>query len=257
MSACTPTHIHNRANHTPNSNNTMVGFGKYTHNFSPRLKDTPRYRKGGKGPDPLVLFTKEANRNYARNADRLRDMRFARSNEFDRDGAVKARRDSKMTQMAYMNARDPRQLAGLHARVVARGTRAMGAESDGKTYMSVKKQFGIKRPRNAPAVAVRAPAPVVNVNVPNVPQARGAHNPAPPAQAPVAQGLTGRHRGPVAASTLTTPPRARFSQLGAAAAVVAAAVAVAVATAAAAKPRAIPARRSSARKNRNQARSWI
>jgi uncharacterized membrane protein YgcG len=161
-----------------------------------------------------VLFTKEANRNYARNADRLRDMRFARSNEFDRDSAVKARRDSKMSQMAYMNARDPRQLAGLHARVVARGTRAMGAESDGKTYLSVKKQFGIKRPRNAPAAAVRAPAPVVNVNVPNVPQARGAHNPAPPAQAPVAQGLKGRHRGPVAGSTLTTPPRARFSPTG-------------------------------------------
>ena len=113
-----------------------------------------------------------------------------------------------------MNARYPRQLAGLHARVVARGTRAMGAESDGKTYMSVKKQFGIKRPRNAPAAAVRAPAPVVNVNVPNVPRVRGAHNPAPPAQAPVAQGLKGRHRGPVAASSLTTPVRARFSQTG-------------------------------------------
>jgi hypothetical protein len=43
----------------------MSGFSKYTHNFSPRLKDTPWYRKGGKGSDPLVLFTKEANRNYA------------------------------------------------------------------------------------------------------------------------------------------------------------------------------------------------
>ena len=128
--------------HTHTHTHPMSGFGKYTHNYSTRLKDTPWYRKGAKGPDPLALFTAEANRNYARNTDQLRDMRFARSNEMSRDSAVRSRRDSKMSQMSYANARDPRELAGLHARVVARGTRAMGAESDGKTYLSVRKRWG-------------------------------------------------------------------------------------------------------------------
>ena len=83
-------HIHSTLRHTRAHTHPMSGFGKYTHNYSTRLKDTPWYRKGAKGPDPLALFTAEANRNYARNTDRLRDMRFARSNEFDRDSNIKS-----------------------------------------------------------------------------------------------------------------------------------------------------------------------
>ena len=178
----------------------MSGFGKYTHNYSTRLKDTPWYRKGAKGPDPLTLFTAEANRNYARNTDQLRDMRFARSNEMSRDSAVRSRRDSKMSQMSYANARDPRELAGLHARVVARGTRAMGAESDGKTYLSVRKRWGgLGRGAAVGGGGGRGPG---------VPRAAGGNDPAPAARAPAARAAPMNHQAPAAVNPLAAraPP---------------------------------------------------
>ena len=34
----------------------MAGFAIYTQNYNTRLKDTPFYRKGARGADPLKSF---------------------------------------------------------------------------------------------------------------------------------------------------------------------------------------------------------
>jgi hypothetical protein len=52
---------------------------------------------------------------YSQNADRIRDARFAKSNELNRDYAARNKRE-KMLSEAYMNERDPVKLAGLHGR---------------------------------------------------------------------------------------------------------------------------------------------
>ena len=108
----------------------MSSFAKYTHNYSTRLKDTPFYRKGARGPDPLKTFVAKSYVDYTQNAGRIRDMRFAKSNELNKDYALRSKRED-MISATYANERDPVKLAGLHGRIRMKLSRTGGALSDG------------------------------------------------------------------------------------------------------------------------------
>jgi hypothetical protein len=71
---------------------------------------------------------------YSQNADRIRDARFAKSNELNRDYAVRNKRE-KMLSEAYMNETDPVKLAGLHGRLKAKMSRSDGALSSAMPYV--------------------------------------------------------------------------------------------------------------------------
>jgi hypothetical protein len=108
----------------------MASFAKYTHNYNTRLKDTPFYRKGARGPDPLKSFVAKSYVDYTQNAGRIRDMRFAKSNELNKDYALRSKRED-MISATYANERDPVKLAGLHGRMRMKLSRTGGALSDG------------------------------------------------------------------------------------------------------------------------------
>lgn len=108
----------------------MAGFARYTQNYNTRLKDTPFYRKGARGADPLKSFVAKSHVNYTQNASRIRDMRFARSNELDKDYALRSKRED-MISTTYANEKDPVKLAGLHGRMRMKLSRTGGALSDG------------------------------------------------------------------------------------------------------------------------------
>ena len=44
----------------------MAGFARYTQNYNTRLKDTPFYRKGARGADPLKSFVAKSHVNTRR-----------------------------------------------------------------------------------------------------------------------------------------------------------------------------------------------
>ena len=111
----------------------MSGFAKYTHKDNFRLKERPSYRKG-QGADPIKSFVARSYATYSQNADRIRDARFAKSNELNRDYAVRNKRE-KMLSEAYMNETDPVKLAGLHGRLKAKMSRSDGALSSAMPYV--------------------------------------------------------------------------------------------------------------------------
>lgn len=134
----------------------MSGFAKYTSKDNFRLKESPFYRKGARGPDPIKSFVARSYATYSQKADRIRDARFAKSNELSRDYAVRNKREQMLSQ-AYMTETDPVKLQGLHSRLKLKLSRTGGAMSDG-TVKVITKRF---RPRsNAPVapVATRQPA---------------------------------------------------------------------------------------------------
>jgi hypothetical protein len=134
----------------------MSGFAKYTSKDNFRLKESPFYRKGARGPDPIKSFVARSYATYSQKADRIRDARFAKSNELSRDYAVRNKREQMLSE-AYMNETDPVKLEGLHSRLKLKLSRTGGAMSDG-TVKVITKRF---RPRsNAPVapVATRQPA---------------------------------------------------------------------------------------------------
>ena len=129
----------------------MSGFAKYTSKDNFRLKENPFYRKGARGPDPIKSFVARSYATYSQKADRIRDARFAKSNELSRDYAVRNKRE-RMLSEAYMTERDPVKLKGLHGRLKLKLSRTDGAMSDGNVRV-ITARF---RPRsNAPA----APTP--------------------------------------------------------------------------------------------------
>ena len=71
----------------------MSGFAKYTSKDNFRLKENPFYRKGARGPDPIKSFVARSYATYSQKADRIRDARFAKSNELSRDYAVRNKRE--------------------------------------------------------------------------------------------------------------------------------------------------------------------
>ena len=134
----------------------MSGFAKYTSKDNFRLKESPFYRKGARGPDPIKSFVARSYATYSQKADRIRDARFAKSNELSRDYAVRNKREQMLSQ-AYMTETDPVKLQGLHSRLKLKLSRTGGAMSDG-TVKVITAPF---RPRsNAPVapVATRQPA---------------------------------------------------------------------------------------------------
>ena len=103
----------------------MSGFAKYTSKDNFRLKERPSYRRG-QGADPIKSFVARSYATYSQNADRIRDARFAKSNELNRDYAVRNKREQMLSE-AYMTERDPVKLQGLHGRIKAKMSRSDGA----------------------------------------------------------------------------------------------------------------------------------
>ena len=110
----------------------MSGFAKYTSKDSYRLKERPSYRRG-QGADPIKSFVARSYATYSQNADRIRDARFAKSNELNRDYAVRNKREQMLSE-AYMTERDPVKLQGLHGRIKAKMSRSDGALSYALPY---------------------------------------------------------------------------------------------------------------------------
>ena len=133
----------------------MSGFAKYTSKDNFRLKGNPFYRRGARGPDPIKSFVARSYATYSQKADRIRDARFAKSNELSRDYAVRNKREQMLSE-AYMNETDPVKLKGLHSRLKLKLSRTGGAMSDG-TVKVITAPF---RPRsNAPVAPVASSQP--------------------------------------------------------------------------------------------------
>ena len=112
----------------------MSGFAKYTHKDNFRLKERPSYRRGARGVDPLKTFVVRSYATYSQNADRIRDARFAKSNELNRDYAIRNKREQMLSE-AFMTERDPVKLAGLHGRLRMKMSRSDGALSNAMPYV--------------------------------------------------------------------------------------------------------------------------
>ena len=89
----------------------MSGFGAYAHNYDIKLFQRPFYRKEG-GQDPIKTFVQTSGMQYLKNAERIRDMRFARSNEYNPDVAIRAEREDLLSKTFYENKGNT-DLAGL------------------------------------------------------------------------------------------------------------------------------------------------
>ena len=129
----------------------MSGFAKYTSKDNFRLKERPTYRRG-QGADPIKSFVARSYATYSQNADRIRDARFAKSNELNRDYAVRNKREQMLSE-AYMTERDPVKLQGLHGRIKAKMSRSDGALSYALPY-AYKTKFNDPR-RNKPSFKQR------------------------------------------------------------------------------------------------------
>ena len=110
----------------------MSGFAKYTSKDNFRLKERPSYRRG-QGADPIKSFVARSYATYSQNADRIRDARFAKSNELNRDYAVRNKREQMLSQL-YMTETDPVKLQGLHSRLKMKLSRSDGALSNAMPY---------------------------------------------------------------------------------------------------------------------------
>ena len=135
----------------------MSGFAKYTHKDNFRLKERPSYRKG-QGADPIKSFVARSYATYSQNADRIRDARFAKSNELNRDYAVRNKREQMLSQL-YMTETDPVKLQGLHSRLKMKLSRSDGALSNAMPYV-YKTKFD--DPRANKQTKTRSKSPFVN-----------------------------------------------------------------------------------------------
>ena len=135
----------------------MSGFAKFTHKDNFRLKERPSYRRG-QGADPIKSFVARSYATYSQNADRIRDARFAKSNELNRDYAVRNKREQMLSE-AYMTETDPVKLQGLHGRLRAKMSRSDGALSSAMPYV-YKTKFN--DPRRNTQTKTRSKSPFVN-----------------------------------------------------------------------------------------------
>ena len=115
----------------------MVGFAEYTNTYETRLGRMPFYRKGARGPDELSTFASKKNAEYAVNAGRIRDMRFAQANEYNIDSAIRSKRDRDISN-AMDTVADTRELKGLRGRTSMKLSRTGGALSRYGTPSVVK-----------------------------------------------------------------------------------------------------------------------
>ena len=135
----------------------MSGFAKYTSKDNFRLNERPTYRRG-QGADPIKSFVARSYATYSQNADRIRDARFAKSNELNRDYAVRNKREQMLSE-AYMTERDPVKLQGLHGRIKAKMSRSDGALTYALPYV-YKTKFD--DPRANKQTKTRSKSPFVN-----------------------------------------------------------------------------------------------
>ena len=105
----------------------MSGFGAYAHNYDIKLFQRPFYRKEG-GQDPIKTFVQTSGMQYLKNAERIRDMRFARSNEYNPDVAIRAEREDLLSKTFYENKANT-DLAGLRGRLGLQLSRTGGSLS--------------------------------------------------------------------------------------------------------------------------------
>ena len=91
-------------------------FGRIAKDYDPTLGETPFYRRGASGPDPLAREEFRVAQQYWQGAGQLRDQRFLKSRQFDPNVAVKAARESKLSSRfaGYWNA-DMRDMMGTDA----------------------------------------------------------------------------------------------------------------------------------------------
>ena len=136
-------HIHNK--------HTMVGFANFTHQYDYRLGETPFYRRGAMGKDPLKTFSAQSTQAYRANASRIRDMRFANSNELNADIALRSKREQMISDI-YSGKRNPELLMGVHGKLNPQYSRSGGALSTGRPYIKVMKQKKGKKTRKEGSV---------------------------------------------------------------------------------------------------------
>ena len=116
----------------------MVGFANFTHQYDYRLGQTPFYQKGAMGQDPLKTFSVRSTQEYRANASRIRDMRFANSNELNADTALRSKREQMISSM-YSGSKNPELLVGVHGKLNPQYSRSGGALSTGRPYIKVMK----------------------------------------------------------------------------------------------------------------------
>ena len=116
----------------------MVGFANFTHQYDYRLGQTPFYQKGAMGQDPLKTFSVRSTQEYRANASRIRDMRFANSNELNADTALRSKREQKISSM-YSGSKNPELLVGVHGKLNPQYSRSGGALSTGRPYIKMMK----------------------------------------------------------------------------------------------------------------------
>ena len=116
----------------------MVGFANFTHQYDYRLGQTPFYQKGAMGQDPLKTFSARSTQEYRANASRIRDMRFANSNELNADTALRSKREQMISSM-YSGSKNPELLVGVHGKLNPQYSRSGGALSTGRPYIKMMK----------------------------------------------------------------------------------------------------------------------
>ena len=116
----------------------MVGFANFTHQYDYRLGETPFYRRGAMGKDPLKTFSTQSTQAYRANASRIRDMRFANSNELNADIALRSKREQMISDI-YSGKRNPELLIGVHGKLNPQYTRSGGALSTGRPKVRFEK----------------------------------------------------------------------------------------------------------------------
>ena len=91
-------------------------FGRIAKDYDPTLGETPFYRRGASGADPLAREEFRVAQQYWQGAGQLRDQRFLKSRQFDPNVAVKSARESKLSARfaGYWNA-DMRDMMGTEA----------------------------------------------------------------------------------------------------------------------------------------------
>ena len=119
----------------------MSGFGAYAHNYDIKLFQRPFYRKEG-GQDPIKTFVQTSGMQYLKNAENIRKMRFARSNEYNPDVAIRAEREDLLSKTFYENKGNT-DLAGLRGRLGLQLSRTGGSLSkkENKVTGSTQRQY--------------------------------------------------------------------------------------------------------------------
>ena len=132
----------------------MTGFGSYAQSYDTRLFQTPFYRKGAaaRGEDPIKQFVAQAGAKHLRNAPVIRDMRFARSNEYNPDTAIRAQREDLLSKTFYDN-KDNTDLTGLRSRLGLQLSRTGGALSQRENKVLGSVEGGERQRTAAPSAA--------------------------------------------------------------------------------------------------------